>query len=47
MVKANLPQICGSGTKWDAKEDIKHQHTQHISCVFKKKKKKKGEGKVY
>ena len=30
----------GSGTNWDVKKEIKHQHTQQISCVLKKKKKK-------
>ena len=39
--RQNLPQIWGSGTNWDAEKEIKHQHTQHISCVLKKKQSKK------
>jgi len=31
----------GSGTVWDAEKKIKHQHTQQISCVLKKRRKRK------
>ena len=41
MFKANLPQIWGSGTNWDAKKKRKHQHTQQISCMLKKMRKKR------